>query len=275
MSTFKISAGQVKNYQEDGFLLVKSLFTEEETRLIYETSTEDEAIKQNTYDLLDKKGNKTKLALWYAAGDDVFGMLSRSERMVNTVESLLGTPVAHFHSKVMQKEPKVGGAWEWHQDYGYWYKSGFLFPDMLSVYIALTPATKENGCLQVIKGSHKMGRIGHGLTGEQVGADIERVEQCLKIREKIYCEMQPGDALFFHCNLLHTSEMNVSEKPRWSIISAYNLATNVPYKEAHPSCTEPLQKVPDEMILKVGKKGLDVTVNDVSGKNNTSVLQNN
>jgi hypothetical protein len=87
--------------------------------------------------------------------------------------------------------------------------------------------------------------------------------------------MQPGDALFFHCNLLHTSEMNVSEKPRWSIISVYNLATNVPYNEAHPSCTEPLQKVQDEMILKAGKKGLDVTVNDVSGKNNTSVLQNN
>ena len=28
----------------------------------------------------------------------------------------------------MQKEPKVGGAWEWHQDYGYWYKNEFLFP---------------------------------------------------------------------------------------------------------------------------------------------------
>ncbi len=43
------------------------------------------------------------------------------------------TLVCHFHSKLMQKEPRVGGAWEWHQDYGYWYKNEFLFsrPDDL------------------------------------------------------------------------------------------------------------------------------------------------
>ena len=52
----------------------------------------------------------------------------------------------------MQKEPKVGGAWEWHQDYGYWYKNQFMFPDeLISVMVALTEANKGNGCLQVIK----------------------------------------------------------------------------------------------------------------------------
>ena len=67
----------------------------------------------------------------------------------------------------MQKEPKVGGAWEWHQDYGYWYKNEFLFPDqMISVMVAITKANKENGCLQVIKGSHKLGRIEHGFSYE-------------------------------------------------------------------------------------------------------------
>ena len=275
MQSFKINSAQADDFRENGYLLLRSLFTDEEIRLIYETSTEDETIRQNTYDLLDREGNKTKLAMWYTPGDDIFGMLSRSERMVNTAEALLGGPVAHFHSKVMQKEPKVGGAWEWHQDYGYWYKSGFLFPDMLSAYVALTPATKANGCLQVIKGSHKMGRIGHGLSGEQVGADMERVEQCLAIREKIYCEMQPGDVLFFHCNLLHTSAPTRSDKPRWSIISAYNLLTNIPFKDNPPSCTQPLQKVPDRMILEVGKKGLDAEINQISRKKNTTVLKNN
>lgn len=275
MQSFKINPAQKERYYEDGFLLLRSLFTKNEVQLIYETSLEDKAVQQNAYDLVDKQGNKTKLTMWYTPGDDIFGLLSRSERMVNTVEDLLGGPVAHYHSKVMQKEPRVGGAWEWHQDYGYWYKNGFLFPDMLSVYVALTPATKENGCLQVIKGSHKMGRIGHGITGEQVGADMERVEQCLAIREKIYCEMQPGDALFFHCNLLHTSEANLSDKPRWSVISAYNLLENVPYKENPVSCTQPLSKVPDEMILQTGKRGLDTNINQMSVKKNTSSLQNN
>lgn len=261
-------------FDKDGYIFARSLFSKEEIQLIYETSLADDAIQQHSYDLLDKQGNRTKLAMWYAPGDDVYGMLSRCDRMVNTVETLLGGPVAHFHSKVMQKEPKVGGAWEWHQDYGYWYNNGFLFPDMLSVYVALTPASKENGCLQVIKGSHRLGRITHGLTGEQVGADPERVAASLARQERVYCEMQPGDALFFHSNLLHTSEANLSDNPRWSIISAYNLLENVPFKENPPSCTTPIRKVSDEMILKTGRRGLDRTINEISRKKDTSTLQN-
>ena len=79
----------------------------------------------------------------------LFGYLTRSERMVKAVAQLLDSdaPVCHFHSKLMQKEPRVKGAWEWHQDYGYWYKNQFMYPDQLiSVMIALTKANKENGC---------------------------------------------------------------------------------------------------------------------------------
>ena len=97
--------------------------------------------------------------------------LTKSKRMVDSVDRLMEgeSAVCHFHSKLMQKEPKVGGAWEWHQDYGYWYKNEFLLPDqMMSVMVAITDANKENGCLQVIKGSHKMGRIEHGFAGSRL-----------------------------------------------------------------------------------------------------------
>jgi ectoine hydroxylase-related dioxygenase (phytanoyl-CoA dioxygenase family) len=69
---------------------------------------------------------------------------------------------------------------------------------MASVMIALDRSNRENGCLQVLKGSHKAGRIDHGvLEGEQVGADLRRVEQMLKMFELEYAEMEPGDGLFF------------------------------------------------------------------------------
>lgn len=64
---------------------------------------------------------------------------------------------------------------------------------MLSVLTTLTPSTKENGCLQMIKGSHKMGRIEHGFTGDQVGPDLEKVNEALKIMPLEYLEMEPGD----------------------------------------------------------------------------------
>lgn len=64
--------------------------------------------------------------------------------------------------------------------------------------------TKANGCLQVLKGSHKMGRIDHATVGRQAGADLERVEEAKKLFPLVHVEMEPGDTLFFHCNLLHT-----------------------------------------------------------------------
>ena len=159
---------------------------------------------------------------------------------------------------MMLKEPYTGGAWAWHQDYGYWYNAGYLFPDMASCLIAVDRASKENGCLQVLRGSHKLGRIDHVLTGDRDGADLARVDQALKHLELVYCEMQPGTALFFHGNVLHRSDQNRSPNSRWSLICAYTAARNVPpfNEPSHPGY-EPLVKVSDSAIKVMGARGLD------------------
>ncbi|MFL5789403.1 MAG: phytanoyl-CoA dioxygenase family protein [Flavisolibacter sp.] len=243
---------QLKSFERDGYLVVKNFCSDKEIEKLYSTAVEDDAMKKNALDLNDLTGKKTRLSLWFTPGNDVFGYLTRSEKMVHSVAQLLDSdaPVCHFHSKLMQKEPKVGGAWEWHQDYGYWYKNQFMFPDQLiSVMIALTPASKENGCLQVIKGSHKLGRVNHGFSGEQVGADMVMVNNALQTMELVYCELQPGDALFFHSNLLHRSEANLSDHPRWSIISCYCSQSNLAYNETSTSWKVPVKIVPDNAIL--------------------------
>jgi ectoine hydroxylase-related dioxygenase (phytanoyl-CoA dioxygenase family) len=252
MGNFSLNASRIADYNRDGYIVVKGLFSTEEVDKLYRTAIENSVMQKNAMDLNDQTGKKTKLSLWFTPGDDVFGYLIRSERMVNSVWQLLQeeSQVCHFHTKLMQKEPKVGGAWEWHQDYGYWYKNQFIFPDQLmSVMIALTPANKENGCLQVIKGSHKMGRVNHGFAGEQVGADMEMVNHALKTMELIYCELEPGDALFFHSNLMHRSEANLSEHPRWSLISCYNSQSNIAYAETSTSWRVPVSIVPDQALL--------------------------
>jgi ectoine hydroxylase-related dioxygenase (phytanoyl-CoA dioxygenase family) len=125
-------------------------------------------------------------------------------------------------------------------------------------------ATKENGCLQVIAGSHHCGRVDHVLTGDQAGADRERVDEILKRMPLVYVEMEPGDALFFHCNLLHRSDQNRSEHPRWSMICCYNAARNNPYKEAHHPRYTPLKVVPDSAIKEVGVKRFADDTSDVA-----------
>ncbi|MBC7826163.1 MAG: phytanoyl-CoA dioxygenase family protein [Chitinophagaceae bacterium] len=232
----KFTIEHLETYHRQGYVVVRNLFSKPEVDLLNKVAMEDELMSKKSFDRVDASGLKTKLALWYSLDESLYSKFARSERIVSAVEQMLGGRAAHYHSKLMQKEPRSGGAWEWHQDYGYWYKNnGFLFPDMLSVLTALTAATKENGCLQMIRGSHKMGRVEHGFSGEQIGADVEKVTESLKVMPLEYLEMDAGDTAFFHCNTLHSSAANLSDKPRWSIITAYNLASNKPYKDVHES----------------------------------------
>ena len=264
MSYFQLTEKNIADYERDGYVIIKNFLQPEEVNKLYNIATDDDTLQKHAFDLNDQSGKKTKLTLWYTPGNDAYGLLTKSKRMVESVDKLMDgeSAVCHFHSKLMQKEPKVGGAWEWHQDYGYWYKNEFLLPDqMMSVMVAITDANKENGCLQVIKGSHKMGRIEHGFAGEQVGASQHYVDLALKTMELVYVEIKAGDALFFHSNLLHRSEGNLSDKPRWSLISVYNRSANIPYNEPSQSSTVPLQAVPDEALMTWETEGIGAGAN--------------
>jgi ectoine hydroxylase len=245
---------ELHNFQTDGFVMVRNLLSDEETRIVVEAAHEDQKMLGSAFELADTGGSRIRLSGWNYAGDDTFGLVARLPRVVDRMETFLEGEVYHYHSKMILKEPKVGGAWEWHQDYGYWYQNGCLFPDMASCVIALDPATRENGCLQVLRGSHLMGRIEHGRFGGQTGADPERVEVALQRLERVYCEMEPGAGLFFHANLLHASAQNTSERPRWALICCYNAARNDPYKESHHPRYTPLDKVAEDAILRTGIK---------------------
>lgn len=217
-------------FQRLGFYLARNLFETDEMQALLKFARGDSKLTSEAYVRRDSTGGESKLALRNDLDDESpYTAIVRSERVAKTMELLLGDEVYHYHHKMMLKEPRVGGAWEWHQDYGYWYQNGCLYPDMASCLIAVDRATQENGCLQVLSGSHLIGRIEHFTTGDQKGADSARVAQAIKRHELIYCEMNPGDALFFHGNLLHCSSKNLSPHPRWSLICCYNTKHNDPY----------------------------------------------
>lgn len=247
-----LSDEHVCRYHEDGYVLAKGFFDAEEIGLLYRAAKEDSELDRRSFGRADGEGGVVRLSLWNHPGDGIYGMFARCERVVRSAEKLLGGEVYHYHSKMILKDPKVGGAWAWHQDYGYWYQNGVLFPLLTSAFIAVDPCTRANGCLQVLKGSHHAGRVNHVLTGEQAGADRERVDELMKRLELVYVEMDPGDALFFHSNLLHRSDQNKSESPRWSMICCYNAARNDPYKESHHPRYTPLKVVPDSAVKEVG-----------------------
>ena len=243
---------QLAAYHLDGYCIARQFFNGEETDLLRRTALADREIDQRAFDRADGEGGTVRLAVWNQPGDSLYGMFARCERIVDSMENILGGEAYHYHSKMILKEPKVGGAWAWHQDYGYWYHNGCLYPLMASVSIAVDPATRENGCMQILKGSHHMGRVEHVLKGEQTGADLEIVAAATERLELVHCELEPGDAMFFHCNVFHRSARNDSDHPRWSLICCYNAACNDPYKDSHHPHYSPLAKVADSAIVETG-----------------------
>ncbi len=272
MAKGPLNEQQVRDYHANGYVLAKGLFDAEEIGLLSRAAKEDRQLDEHSFGRKDGEGGTVRLSGWNQPGDTLYGMFARCESIVNSMENLLEGEVYHYHSKVIMKDPRIGGAWAWHQDYGYWYMFGALFPLLASAYVAMDPATRENGCLQVIRGSHNLGRIEHVLTGEQAGADRDRVTEILKRLELVHVEMDLGDTLFFHCNLLHRSDQNRSENPRWSLICCYNAARNDRYKtDKHPGYT-PLHKVPDAAIKEAGLRRFADAQGDVAWWQNTSNL---
>ena len=249
-STFyQLTPDDQSHFNREGYLLVSGLFTPDEARRLGAEARSDAKTWEDATERADATGARTILAVRDDLGEDVYSRVVRSRRIVETMSGLLGDEVYHYHHKLMLKEPKVGGAWEWHQDYGYWYNFGCLFPTMASCYIAIDPAVPANGCLQVLPGSHHLGRIDHGKVGGQTGVDPERLPAILERFPLKYVEMQPGDGLFFHGNLLHRSDQNTSDDPRWSLICCYNTKTNSPYEVIRHNGYQPLALLDDPEVF--------------------------
>jgi ectoine hydroxylase-related dioxygenase (phytanoyl-CoA dioxygenase family) len=224
----QLTAEQLQSYERDGFLLLPDYFTAQQMQALETVAHADHALSAGARDHRDQEGRVSRLSLHFELPDSAYAAYARCQAVVEPVEQLLNSKVYHYHHKMMMKEPLVGGAWEWHQDFGYWYKS-FLFPDMGSCMIAVDRAHKKNGCLQVLAGSHRMGRLTHGTVGDQTGIDPDRVAVVEDQFERVYCEMAPGTALFFHSNLLHRSDANQSPDSRWALICCYTAIDNTPF----------------------------------------------
>ena len=111
-----LSHDQVLEYHENGFVLAKGFFEQDEIDLLQRAAKEDKALDENSFGKDDGEGGNVRLSLWNHPGDGIYGMFARCERMVHSAELILADEVYHYHSKMIMKDPKVGGAWTWHQD---------------------------------------------------------------------------------------------------------------------------------------------------------------
>jgi ectoine hydroxylase-related dioxygenase (phytanoyl-CoA dioxygenase family) len=152
--------------------------------------------------------------------------LLRSDRVLGPVRSLVGPDVALFESKLLMKSSAGGGPVPWHQDYAYW-QTVTAWPTHINCMIYIDDADANNGCLQVLPGSHRWGlsRHRHRSGGsvfdrELPGPTSDDVPVLLPGRA--------GTAILFGPLLMHASAPNTSPRERRSATLVYTLAEKGP-----------------------------------------------
>ncbi|MDJ0610619.1 MAG: phytanoyl-CoA dioxygenase family protein [Kiloniellales bacterium] len=246
----RLAAEQVAAFQDDGFLLLPGLFASDEVALVQDLLRHDSSVGEHSVGIIDSSGAPAEIFGWSGASEDVLGAFVRIARLVEAAEDLLGgQPVYHWHSKLSMKRPGSAGRWDWHQDFGSWYREGCLRPEMLTAMVAVDRTTPENGCVQLLRGSHRLGRIDHVPIGPSHGADPAVVARALEALETVACVMEPGDVVFFHGNTLHASGGNTSETSRTLLHVSYNTVRNQPTDPLVIHAFEPLEVLPDDALL--------------------------
>lgn len=255
----ELSDTQISTYNRQGYLLIPSFFSREEIAPFQKSLKEDPSVGGYIQHIHDGEkttrddhvnGYRLDYIGWYKEGNDWLGMATRLERVVIGARQLIGEEVYHYHSKLARKPAGGSGSLMWHQDYGGWYQDGCLLPEMLTCVVALTESNCDSGCLRFLKGSHTMGRVDR-IPSEHAYANINplRLAGMREQFEEISLEMKPGDGLFFHGNLVHSSGPNSANYDRWLLQMSYNGISNAPVfeKQEHHAAI-PIEIAPDNAL---------------------------
>lgn len=164
----------------------------------------------------------------FHTGPAIFSLL-RSPRLLAAVEQFIGpeiysNPVQHVRIKPPESALPKGFSnnslinhTPWHQDMGVIHEEADE-SNILTVWLCITEATEENGCMVVVPRSHK----GHLALHCPIAGNSVTIPESRITGDPLPVPMQPGDVLFMTSTTMHTSLRNVSDGIRWSFDLRYN-----------------------------------------------------
>ncbi len=215
-----LTPSQKLQYERDGFLLVEDLLTETEieplrkrteeigsgrlTHIPREWRREEPAIQaelEGGPSGLDRL-RKLEFLAWY---DDLYLGLAKHPKILAVVQSLLGTQdLKLLADEMFMKPPVHGSAKEYHQDAASW---PWLLPQSwVTAWMALDDVTLENGALQMIAGSHKLGMV--------PAECVEKLETDDVLAKEVTAPVKAGGCIFLHSLSLHATAANQTQRRR-------------------------------------------------------------
>jgi phytanoyl-CoA hydroxylase len=269
MDALPLTTDEIAQYRRDGYLVLRGLLNprsvdscraalsdlasgrlpSRETVVAYEKGFSAATLKPDEREFYIRK------YMDYVEDAPALKAAAMNRRLHTALDALLGQGRVLFQEMALIKPPRIGADKPWHQDAAY-----FRVTDpglVVGVWIALDPALRTNGCMEVVPGSHLDGPMPHVHENDFNRCRI--VPERQRAAERVALEMQPGDALIFHALLQHYTAPNESDLRRRAIQFHYHQIGAVwGDVESHrrlfhdadgnyAGCTEPHAPVPDEL----------------------------
>lgn len=207
-----LTDAQVESYHRDGFVFPVPVMSADQAadfRGKLESSRKDGKMTGS---------GQTKFYLRFPWVYD----LATSDPVLDAVEDLIGPDIMLYHNTMWSKDGGDGAYVSWHQDNTYF---GHDPCEVLTVWVALSPATVESGCMQFLPGTQKLGQLpltdpdidsGNLLSsGQTVDFDASTIDP-------VPVELEPGEASIHHAFLIHGSLPNQSDHRRLGMTLIYH-----------------------------------------------------
>lgn len=236
----ELTGDELAQFDRQGFLIVRGLADAETRqrmldvtldgvrRLIEPIEYEADVRYPGAPSSRAAEGGRTVRRLLQAQSRDfVFIRWLQQPGVINRLRQLLGPevicPLAH-HNCVMTKEPRFSSETGWHQDIRYW---SFQRSELVNAWLALGSERPENGCLQLIPGSHRL-TYDRSRMDDALFLRPELLENRSLIEQAVLAQLDPGDVLFFHCRTFHAAGRNLTGETKYSVVFTFRGANNPP-----------------------------------------------
>ncbi|MEM8815930.1 MAG: phytanoyl-CoA dioxygenase family protein [Pseudomonadota bacterium] len=209
----QIAQQEIEAYERDGCLFPIDVFSKADaSRLRSELESLEERVSGNRERQAMLKNNSNWVLPWFDA-------LARNRRILGAVSSVMGPDLLALNVDLFVKEPRTKDFISWHQDLHYW---GLDSDDEVTVWLALSPATAQSGCMRFLPGSHTA-VVEHKDTFEDRNMLSRGQELAVDVDEEktVNVELKPGQISLHHGRMFHASAANRSDDRRIGIAIRY------------------------------------------------------
>ncbi|MSO91884.1 MAG: proline hydroxylase [Rhodospirillales bacterium] len=261
----KLTADQVREFEETGYLFFPSLFRREEIDVL--NGELPGIFAEDRQEVIREKGTTAPRSAFYVqTWNPAFAVLARHPRLVEPGIQLLGSDKLYMHQfKINAKAAFDGAVWQWHQDYATWHNDDDMpSPRAMNIALFLAEANEFNGPLMFIPGSHRNGRLEAGHDVSTTSYPLWTIDPATITRlvdeGGIVAPKGPsGSVLLFHGNMVHASGSNLTPWSRWIVYLSLNRCDNAIRRFQRPTWIAnhdftPIDMLADDCLIRFARE---------------------